>query len=251
MLAMNKKMKRIIITAFLLCSRVLAGDDYLFVDKASGKTNGPIEILPYTDIVLEGKTYTLKPTIVPLEMESKNVPAVDFRNTPVCKAVNTALLTCGLTNSPPKVVFLQQDKITERVTFSAKDITLGVLFKLICETCNLTLVRDRSSQTLVFIPNAMASERTTAKVFNMAASTYDQTIKPYGSFNRLLVEVGVIRREMDMFCEFQRDLSVLVLYGSPEALHKFENTFTILDLQGKDGQPTNSPYSSPAAGLKR
>ncbi|OGV61143.1 MAG: hypothetical protein A2283_24030 [Lentisphaerae bacterium RIFOXYA12_FULL_48_11] len=231
-------MKKSIITLFIVCNRVLAGDDYLLIDNATGKTNGPFEIRPYSDIVIEGRTYTLVSNIIPLEIELRNIPSVDFRNTTVRAAVNFSLQACGLTNSPASVILFQKNKITKRTTFSARNINLGELLKIICNTCDLTLIRDRHNQTIILVPNAIASDNI-AKAYGMSVASYDETIKNYGSFNKALVNTGVIRRETDMICEFQRDIETMVLYGSPEAFFRFGCAFTILKLEKIDGQQSS------------
>lgn len=242
------EMKIAILTLFLVCSSALVADDYLLVDQSTGVTNGPVDISPNATIIVGGRTYNVLPVTGPLMFESRNIPRVAFSNTPVMAAIDFALLNCGLTNesSAPQIAVFHGATINKTVTFSARDITLGELIRLICEMCDLTLIRDRASQALILVPNSIYDERT-ARAFGILPSVYNEIVKSDGSFNRLLVTLGVIRRESDMLCEFQQDRSLLILYGSREALRRVSMTFSMLSCSEENSQPTPVGDSQPAS----
>ena len=225
-----------ILACLALCFSASAQDEYLFVDHSRGTTNGPFTIQPNASVQIGGKEYTLRPVSTPLQCESEVIPSVDHADATLRTVVDAALLACGITNTRTRtIVIFQEPMVTNRVTLTGRSIRIGELVQILCDVCDLTLVRDRRDETLILIPNAVADDRT-ARVFGILPSTYDHFTKTHGSFNRLLVEVGVIRRESHMLCEFQRDRSIIILYGSREALRRFELTSTIWNLRQRSGQ---------------
>ncbi len=226
------KTARVASWAFLALSAVAVGQDaYEFIDRSTGTTNGPFVIYPYADVRIGGREYQIRPSNAPLSWESHVVPSVHLSDATLRAALDKILPVFETaTNDPPNVVVFRESLVAERITMELGAITLGELLRLFCGYCDVTLLRDRESEAIVLMPNALADGRS-ARVLGILPGTYDRMIEPHGSFNRLLVEVGVIKRESHALCDFQRDRSLLILYGSPEVFLEFECVFNVFRIQ--------------------
>jgi len=229
---------RTILALLALCAAAAAQDAYDFVDKATGTTNGPVVVRPCAGVRIGGREYEVRRSTVPLPCETNVVPSVHLVVATLGAALAEVLPASGIpTNDLARVVVFRESIVTNRITLATRAIRVGELLPLLCSICDVTLLRDYESEAIVLMPNALADGRG-ARVLGVIPETYDQMIKPYGSFNRLLVETGVIKRENHALCDFQRDRSLLVLYGSPEVFHQFECVFTVLRIKREDGQQT-------------
>lgn len=227
---MMRNTVRVVASLLLSSASLRAGEEYLFVDRASGATNGPFKIQPHAEIKLEGKIYTVQSAAKPFDFESKIIASVSYSNVPVRVVLNDALIACSISNDSSKaVVLFGAEKVDKRVTIVARGIKLGELLRVVCEYCDLTLIRQWSQashqprETIILRPASIASDQCT-EVFSMAPDVYDGAVKRDGSYAKHLIKFGVIKAETEMAHEFQRDRSMLILHGPRDALVRFKNT---------------------------
>ena len=227
---------RICLAFFALCAVAVAQVAYDFVEKSTGTTNGPVLIRPYADVRIGGREYALRFSAVPFRWETNVIPSVHLVNATLGEALGEVLPACGITtNDLERVVIFRESFVTNRITLATRAVRLGELLPLLGGICDVTLLRDYESEVVVLMPNALADGRG-ARVFGLFPGDYDAMTKPHGSFNRLLVETGVIKKENHALCDFQRNRSLLILYGSPNVIHQFGNVFSVMTIKREGRQ---------------
>jgi len=218
-----------------------AQERFLFVNEASGITNGPFVISPHGSITLEDSSYTLRPVTMPFEFESHIVPEIDVTNAEPRDVLSHALTTCGMTNNHSgRVVIFLPHTVTGTVTLSARELTLRDTIAITADMCDLSTVRDHRAKVVILVPNDIADGRT-ARVYRISPAAYETLVYPSDSVSQLLFHFGVVRREEHVIADYQRGKSVLILYASATILNEFEATFSPWFPNNESGQHPAGP----------